>query len=424
MTAWTYLLPPSHFGRASDTVIAASGTRVTFADGVEAQCGRSGLWNVNFGYGNDHVAAAIDEATRGVTYLPLFRTSHPWADRASSTLIDLLGADHYSHTLFSTSGSAANDAVMKMARHWAALRGEPGRAIVVGLTGSYHGQTYGAISVSGDDLMQPLYKVDQRLVRHVAPDDVEGLHQLLDRQGSKIAAVVIEPVLGNGTIPVPQPFIDALMERRHRDGYLVVADEVATGFFRTGPRFATDEWVEKPDVVITSKGLTNGSCGAAAAVLGHRVTEPFLTHDSMLVHGETQGGSPPSCAAMIAVAELSQQPEIVTAAAEAEAHLAGRLRTLVDHPLVAAIAGRGCFRSLTLTNGAGHVVDPDERSQVMEHIRLAGSWVYPGPTGVQIIPPVVSTPSEIDALIDGIEAGLNHFADRQEVGVGALAISR
>ncbi|MFV0257372.1 MAG: daptide-type RiPP biosynthesis aminotransferase [Acidimicrobiales bacterium] len=407
---WTYLVPPSQFGRPGETVVDAEGTRVRFADGVEAQCGRSGLWNVNFGYGNRAVADAVAEATRSVTYLPLFRTAHPWAEQAAEALTGLMDPIHYGHVLFSTSGSAANDAVMKLARQWAALRGEPSRDLIVGLRNSYHGQTYGSIAVSGDDLGQPMYKVDQRLIRHIPADDVTALHRLLDRQGSRIAAFVIEPVLGNGTVPVASDLIDAILAGRDDGGYLVVADEVATGFLRTGDRFATDTWPDRPDATIVSKGLTNGACGAAAIVLGHRLTEPFVTADSMFVHGETQGGSPPSCAAIMAVVDLVRDPVVGAAARRAGDHLGRALDGLQGHPLVAGQQGRGCFRSLRLIGSDGEAIGQDARARVVEHIRQAGAWVYPAPGGVQLIPPVVSSLSDIDVLVTAVVDGLDRFS--------------
>ncbi|MFV0523569.1 MAG: daptide-type RiPP biosynthesis aminotransferase [Acidimicrobiales bacterium] len=415
---WSYLVPPSQFSRPAETVVDAHGTRVRFADGVEAQCGRSGLWNVNFGYGHPAVADAVAEATRSVTYLPLFRSAHPWAERAAEALVDLLGPARHSHVLFSTSGSAANDAVMKMARQWAALRGEPGRDLIVGLRNSYHGQTYGSIAVSGDDLGQPMYKVDQRLIRHIPADDVTALQRLLDRQGARIAAFVIEPVLGNGTVPVDPELIRTVLAGRDDGGYLVVADEVATGFLRTGEVFATDTWPARPDATILSKGLTNGACGAAAIVLGRRLTEPFVAADSMFVHGETQGGSPPSCAAVLAVADLVGDPAVVAAARRAGDELGRGLAGLGDHPLVVGHRGRGCFRSLRLVGHDGRSIGPDDRARVIDHIRRAGAWVYPAPDGVQLIPPVVSSPSDIDSLVTAVGDGLDRFVSDR--GRGAV----
>jgi adenosylmethionine-8-amino-7-oxononanoate aminotransferase len=200
--------------------------------------------------------------------------------------------------LFSTSGGAANDVMMKLVRHHQALRGEGQRRVVVGLKGSYHGLTYGSFGLTGERLGQDAYSVDQRHVRHVG--SAAELMALFAREGHRIAAVVLEPVLGSGAYPVPAELLAALPGLRAEHGFLLVADEVATGFGRCGSFFASSSWAVQPDVLVTSKGLTNGTCAASALVVSHEVCEVFESADSMLVHGETQAGTPSSCAAIVA----------------------------------------------------------------------------------------------------------------------------
>src|SRR5690606_19135764 len=119
---------------------------------------------------------------------------HRLAADAADALVDLAGAETYERVIFSTSGGAANDAMMKLVRQYWAVVGDTRRTIVVGLRGSYHGTMYGSHALSGDALLQPLYALDRRGIRHVAhDDDGEQLDLLLQREGSRIAAVVLEP---------------------------------------------------------------------------------------------------------------------------------------------------------------------------------------------------------------------------------------
>lgn len=402
-----YLTAPSAFDRQDRRLVGARGTRVTFADGVSAQCGTSGLWNVNFGYGHPVVAEAVAKVLRGAAYLPLFRHSHPYAEAAADALVELLGVGHFRHVVFSTSGSAANDAVMKLVRQRAALVGEPDRSLVVGLRGSYHGQTYGSLALSGDDLGQATYRVDQRFVRHLDPFDPDGLDRFLAASGSRVAAVVVEPVLGSGTVPVPDDFVRRVLDGRHRHGYLVVADEVATGFHRTGPLFAHQSWPSEPDIVVLSKALTNGTCAAAALVISGRAFEPFVASDAVFVHGETQGGSPPSCAAITATVGIASSAAVAEAAAAAGDHLGAMLDEVArDEPSVTGVVGRGCFRSLRLVDQQGGPLDAPGVAAACERVRRAGAWVHPGPSALQVIPPVVSTDLEIDVIAHAVAEGL------------------
>ena len=202
--------------------------------------------------------------------------------------------------------------MMELVRHYQALRGEDSRDVVVGLRNSWHGLTYGSFALTGQPLGQDVYRVDRSKVRHVSHEDVAELVELLEREGDKIAAIILEPVLGTGAHPVSDELLEAIEDLRAQYGFLVVADEVATGFGRTGSYFASQNWPFKPDVMITSKGLTNGTCAASAIVVSHDVCEMFERTDAVLFHGETQAGSPISCAAMIATIAEMERLDAVT----------------------------------------------------------------------------------------------------------------
>lgn len=230
-----------------------------FTDGLEAFCATSGLWNVPLGYGRDKIADAVAAALRDASYLTLFRRSHPLAEEAAERVISFTQMP-FSRVIHATSGGAANDLVMKLSRqYWTLEEGTP-RRLVVGLRGSYHGLTYGAHALSGDELGQAVYSVDGRDVRHVPFDDGgAGLEALCRREGNRIAALIIEPVLGSGAVEVPADFLDTVQRLREHYGFLLVADEVATGFGRTGARFASSRWFPKPDALVLSKALTKGT---------------------------------------------------------------------------------------------------------------------------------------------------------------------
>jgi len=408
--SWEFFVSPSAFGSRNRTAVSARGTRVRFADGSQLLCATSGLWNVNLGYGHHRIADAVARALREASYLTLFRYGHEPAERAAAALVGLAGADHYGRVLFSTSGSAAIDAVMKLARHYWLIVGEPQRRLVVGLRGSYHGLTYGSFALTGEDLGQLGYGVDQRQIRHVAHDDISELRTLLGREGPRVAAVVVEPVLGSGAHALAREFVDELAKLRLEHGFLLVADEVATGFGRLGDFFVSQHWSVRPDVLVVSKGLTNGTCAASALIISAAVCAAFDETDSVFVHGETQAGSPPTCAAILATIDAMRDEDILQRARVLGGWLETALRELADdHPMVSGLSGLGCFRALHLRNGDGSTLAAAEVARVVDAVRDAGAIVHPGPSCIQLVPPLIYSSAEVEELMSCLRRGLAGF---------------
>jgi adenosylmethionine-8-amino-7-oxononanoate aminotransferase/SAM-dependent methyltransferase len=417
---WEFLTSPSQFGQPDRTAIAASGVHVTMADGRTLLCGTSGLWNVSFGYGRPEVRRAIASALDDASYLTLFRYGHRPATRAARSLLDAAGSARFGRVVFSTSGSAANDLVMKMARQWAQLRGERSRRVVVGLKGSYHGLTYGSHGLSGDNLGQEIYGIDQRLIRHVAPEAIDELAALCRREGERICALVLEPVLGNGCQELSGSYIDGIGRLADEYGFLVVADEVATGYHRVGPFAASASWSRPPDLLVLSKGLTNGTCAAACVLASHAVCEEFDRRDAILIHGETQAGTPVTAAAISTVLEL--------ASASAGAGDPQRIAQRLDHRLQQlaadasgqlALSGRGCFRGVTVADTGGRPLDGAGVTRLVDAVRRSGAIVHPGPHGVQLVPALIYTDEQVDLLVAALAAGLDRIWDGNRSTLGS-----
>lgn len=407
--AWPFLLRPSDEPAPADWAVSAKGTRVTFADGREAFCATSGLWNVPLGYGREEIAEAVARALRDASYLTLFRRSHPLAEAAAERIISFTGMP-FSRVLFATSGGAANDLMMKLSRQYWSLTEGATRRLVVGLKGSYHGLTFGAHALSGDELGQTVYGVDGRDVRHVRFDDGGvALESLFRREGNRIAALVIEPVLGSGAIAVPEEFMAVVQRLREHYGFLLIADEVATGFGRTGVRFASSQWSPTPDILVLSKALTNGACAASVLLVNARISDTFTSFDALLVHGETQAGTPSSCAAILATLDLFEDLDADGLFRSVISALDVLERRLLQHPRVIGTTGQGAFRALrvaaTVPNGDAPETQPtgvsaEEVVRLVERARQNGAVVHPGPSALQLIPAAVSSGAEIKQLGD------------------------
>jgi adenosylmethionine-8-amino-7-oxononanoate aminotransferase len=405
--SWEFLVPFSAQHDLGTTAVSAKGTRVTMADGRRLLCGTSGLWNVNFGYGQPAVTEAIAAALREASYLTLFRYGHPWAERAARGLVDRCGPARFGKVLFSTSGGAANDLTMKLVRHAAILRGERARRLVVGLKGSYHGLMYGSHGLTGEALGQQEYAVDQRLVRHVDPACPAELAELCDREGDRICGLFLEPVLGTGALEVSEHFLDEAFRLADQYGFAIVADEVATGFYRTGPLRASAAWQRQPDIVILSKGLTNGTCAAAAVVVSETITNLFQSTNDIFIHAETQAGTPATCAAIDAVLSLADELDAEQLSARLSEQLDAALAWITErHGSQITASGRGCFRCIHIDTEGGPL-DPVQQALLIRLIRDAGAIVHPGLHGIQLVPSLAYSDEDVYLLRNAVTAGLD-----------------
>lgn len=414
---WPSMLPADTTFAADRVAVGAVGNRIEFADGSTRLCATSGLWNVPLGFGNTAVTEAVHQAMHDASYLSLFRAPHRYAEEAADALIELANPRRYSRVIFSTSGGAANDAAMKLARQYWSQQGDGARSLVVGLTGSYHGTMYGSHALSGDQLLQSMYSVDRRSVRHVShDDDGEQLEALLSREGHRVASVVVEPVLGSGAHALSETFVSRLLALREHYGFLIVADEVATGFGRTGRMFASDGWGAAPDVLILSKALTNGAAGAAALLIGPRVSSAFARGGWTFVHGETQAGTPACAAAVIAVIEELHRIDVESRAAALACDLSSLATTLKSDELITAVTGAGCFVGLALRHHDASPLSGAEVLRVVSEIADHGVLVQPGPSGIALIPAYGFTASELLETDSAVRAGLAQLQERRHEG--------
>lgn len=413
---WPFLLPAGTTVDDTHIAVSSSGVRMHYKDGAVRLCATSGLWNAPLGFGNAAITDSIMRALSEAPYLSLFRSVHQPAENAASALLDFAGRSRYRRVIFSTSGGASNDAVMKLVRQFWHTGGSPERQLVVGLQGSYHGTMYGSQSLSGDDLLQPVYSMDRRSIRHVAHDDAGAqLEALMRREGKRTAALVVEPVLGSGAQALSPEFLAKVQELREEFGFLLVADEVATGFWRTGPKFASHAWEHSPDILITSKALTNGTLPAAAILVADRIARRLEGPQATFVHGETQAGTPVTCAAIIATLEEMERlrvPDLV-------GHLGGRLRALGGrlelNPYVATTSGAEAFMGIHLRDADGAPLTGAEVMSVVAAIFEQGVIVHPGPSCIQLLPAYVYEDADVLALEAGVSKGIDsHFARRQQ----------
>jgi adenosylmethionine-8-amino-7-oxononanoate aminotransferase len=398
----------------ADPVVIVRGEGVTVwdAEGREYLAATSGLWNVSCGYGRSELADAIVEQLGRLPYGTLFRFGNEPALRLAEELVRL-APPGLTRVFYSSSGSAAIEAGLKVARRYFRLRGEPERRLVACLSHSYHGTSIGAMAVTGEELEQAEYGIDRGDVRVLpTPDPLRGvdatgeLLALAEREGEALAAIVLEPILGSGGVVVlPQHFHDAVARVCRETGALLIVDEVATGFGRTGRMFGHEWFGLEPDVLVCSKGIDGGYVPLGATLFRDEIFAEFWRHGAVFAHGETQAGNPLACAAALATLDVIEREGLVEHAAEIGEYLLRALRELECYPHVGEVRGRGLMIGVELVRDRRTLapIDPGHVMPIVKLVAREGVIVHPSPSGISLFPPLVLDRADADVIVDAIE---------------------
>ncbi|WP_157410344.1 aminotransferase family protein [Sphingobium xenophagum] len=394
----------------------------------------AGLWCVNIGYGRSEVADAIADATRSLNFQHLFggAASVPaieLADRLLTLFRTRANAPEMARVFFGSSGSDANDTAYKLVLYYHNLIGKPLKKKVISRQGAYHGLTYAAGSLTGIDAYHKAFDMPAPGVLHVeAPHYYRGerpgeseadfsarlvadLRATIEREGpDTIAAFWAEPVMGTGgVIPPPTGYFEGVQKLLAEHEILFVADEVITGFGRTGSWFGTGHYGLKPDIVNLAKGITSAYLPLSATIISNRIWD-VLEHTSAtagaFMHGFTYSGHPVCCAAALAVLDIMESEDVVgPVVAKGERLLAGLRSRLKDHPFVGDIRGVG------LMAGVEYMADPAAKRDfagmaghkiVAGHARTEGilTRALPWMPVTAFSPPLIISDAELDEALD------------------------
>jgi adenosylmethionine-8-amino-7-oxononanoate aminotransferase len=293
-------------------VVATEGVRLKLADGRMLIDGISSWWTACHGYNHPSIRTAIERQLAVMPHVMFGGLTHEPATRLAARLTELLPGD-LDHVFFSDSGSVAVEVAMKMAVQFWHNRGEIGRDRFLSFRDGYHGDTLGAMSVTDPELGMAARLGDYVPVHLTADLPVDStslaaLDALLLRERSTLAAVIVEPLVqGAGGMKFHSADTLAnLASLVARHGCLLIADEIMTGFGRTGSLFACEQAGIVPDIICLSKALTGGTMALAATVARHRIFEAFWSDDptAALMHGPTFMANPLACAAALASLDL------------------------------------------------------------------------------------------------------------------------
>jgi L-2,4-diaminobutyrate transaminase len=332
-------------------------------------CG-AGLWCVNIGYGRPEIAEAARQAIEDLNYYHIFggSSNEPiirLADRILTLLRENAGARHLARVFFGCSGSDANDTNVKLVRYYHNLLGQPQKKKIISREGAYHGLTCAAGSLTGISVYHKAFDLPLEGVVHTScphwyrfarPGEGEAefcdrmiaeLEALIEREGpDTIAAFIAEPIMGTGgALLPPEGYFARVQEILRRHDILFIADEVITGFGRTGQWFATGLYELEPDIVTLAKGVTSAYFPLSASVISERiwnVLEQASPQHGPIMHGFTYSGHPVGGAIGLANLEIMENEGMVENAARVGPYLRERLRaTIGDHAYVGDVRGEG-----------------------------------------------------------------------------------
>ncbi len=404
-------------------ITRARGVTLTDSEGREMLDGMAGLWCVNLGYGREElVQAAANQMRQLPFYNTFFQTSHVPAIALSTRLAELAPGD-LNHVFFAGSGSEANDSNIRIVRHFWAEQGKPDKTIIIARENGYHGSTMGGASLGG---MKPMHEqggLPIPDIHHIgqphwyaeggdmSPEDfglkrARELEAKIEELGAdRVAAFIAEPVQGaGGVITPPDSYWPEIQRICDAHDILLIADEVITGFGRTGNWFGSQTLGIRPDIMTIAKGVTSGYLPLGGSILSDGVAEVIA--GSEFNHGYTYSGHPVSCAVALENLRLIEEEAFLEKVrTDTSPYLAEKWGALAEHPLV------GEARTIGLMGGLAMTPDKASRAKFASEAGTVGlicrefcfaNGLVMRHVGDRMIisPPLVISKAEIDTLTE------------------------
>lgn len=420
-------------------ITSAAGCRINDADGNALLDAVAGLWCVNAGYGRQELADAMQEAASQLGYYHSFaNASNPWQVELAVKLVEI-SPSRLTKVFFGSSGSDCNDTLIKIAWHYHFLQGKTKKVKIISRHQAYHGTSISTASLTGLPAFHKEFPIPLDFVLRTdcphyysqgLPDESEeafcdrlihNIEQLILEEGADtIAAFFAEPVQGAGGVIVPpENYFPRLRELLTKHDILLVADEVITGYGRTGHWFASDTMGIEPDMMASAKGLTSGYFPMSAAFISEPIWEVLREGSERLgafSHGYTYSGHPVGAAVALANLKIFERENLVSQAGKSGTYLHEKLASLMNLPNVGEVRGKGLLAAVQLVadKQSKELHDPALKvpHAVAARMREAGVIVRPLPTigALAISPPLTISHSEIDELTQALQDTISELS--------------
>lgn len=385
-------------------VIATDKVRITLADGSELIDGISSWWSTCHGYSHPHIMAAMHAQIERFSHVMFAGLSHAPAYQLA-TRLSAVAPRELQRVFFSDSGSIAVEVAMKMALQYWRNKGENKRNKFICFHGSYHGDTFGAMSVSSKSPYNAGY--DTALSKHYVfdiPRDEYGFAEFEDTMAAirgSVAGLIIEPLVqcAGGFHFHSADILSEIRRVCREQEVIMIADEIATGFGRTGSFFACHEAGISPDIMCVGKALTAGAIPLSATLCSDKIFNAFLdeSFDKALMHGPTFMANPLACAAALASLELFDAEPRMIQIERIEQQLREELLPLSRLPSVRDVRVKGAIGVVEIEADAARI--RALRTAFIKH----GVWLRPFGNVIYIIPPFIIEPADLTTLTQSVK---------------------
>ena len=413
----------------SNIIVKADGVYLTNTDNKQFLDAMSGLWCVNVGYGRKILA---DVAYKQMQELPYYNSFFKTATAPSIELAQQLAEispGDLNHAFFSSSGSEANDTVVRMVRRYWDLKGQPNKKTFISREYAYHGSTMTGMSLGGmtamheqggmmpgfAHVMPPYwYKYGQEL----SPEEF-GIftankieEKILELGPENIAAFIGEPIQGAGGVIIPpETYWPRVQEICSKYDILVVVDEVICGFGRTGNWFGSDTYGINPDIITMAKGISSGYIPLSGIMVGKRVSDVLIDEGGEFYHGYTYSGHPVACAVAIENLKIIREENLIENSKNTSVYLNEKMKEIADHPLVGEVRMKSYI-------GCVELVKDKEKGTMFEDTGTVGTicrdyCIENGlimravRDGMIFCPPLIFSKNHIDELVEKLKKSLD-----------------
>ena len=411
-------------------MVSAKGCYYTDQHGKQIFDGLSGLWCAGLGHGRQELVEAVTRQMATLDYSPAFQFGHPLSFALANKLKELTPAG-LDYVFFTGSGSESADTSLKMARAYWRAKGQAGKTLLIGREKGYHGVNFGGISVGGLSANRKMF--GQGIAADHLPhtqlasnafsrgmpekgaelaDDLLRLITLHD--ASTIAAVIVEPFSGSaGVVIPPQGYLQRLRDICTANNILLIFDEVITGFGRCGAWTGSQAFGVTPDIMNTAKQITNGAQPLGAVLVKKDMYDTFMAQggpDYMLefAHGYTYSAHPVACAVGLATLDLLEKENMVDQVKALAPYFENAVHSLKGVKHITDIRNYGLAAGLSIDPLPG---EPARRPYDIAMAMLdKGFYVRYGGDTIQLAPPFITTPAQIDSLINALGESIKQTA--------------